>query len=234
MKNTTQMALIAAAALATALPAQAQATYNGDLVIGLTKGSGNDLMYDLGSASSLTSGHTWSLGSLFTVDASTHWGVIGNTLNGTGLNTDNQIYTSTSDSSTLPAGISTSGYKSVNAAMGGMYNLLPAAGSGQFVQVAFNSGSGNSWNEQTVSPTLTTQYKNAYEDPNVIRIGSDALWSVDDKTTLAKTLLGTFALDGSGTLTFTATAVPEPSTYGLFAGLGVLALSLRRQLRRSV
>ncbi len=47
---------------------------------------------------------------------------------------------------------------------------------------------------------------------------------------------GNFTLDLSGaepTLIFdAASAVPEPSTYGLFAGAGLLALSLRRQFRR--
>ena len=232
MKNTTKMALIAVAGLATA--ASAQTVYNGDLIIGLSKGAGNDLIYDLGSVSSLGASHTWSLGSLFTVDASTHWGVVGNTLNGTGLATDNQIFTTTLDSSTMPPAISPSGYNKLNSAMSSMYNPFPAAGAGQFLQIAFNAASGNSWNEQTVNPSLTTQYKNVYEDPNVIGAGSDALWSVDDKTTLAKTLLGTFSLDASGNLTFTgAAAVPEPATYGLIGGLGLLALSLRRQLRQN-
>jgi hypothetical protein len=41
---------------------------------------------------------------------------------------------------------------------------------------------------------------------------------------------GTFILDPSGDLTFTA--VPEPSAYGLVAGLGLLALAMRSGLRR--
>jgi len=45
---------------------------------------------------------------------------------------------------------------------------------------------------------------------------------------------GDFTLDLSGaqpSLVFDAAPVPEPSTYGLFAGAGILALSLRRQFR---
>jgi len=45
MKKTLKCALLAAAALTAAASAQAQSTaYNGDLVLGLTAGSGNDLL----------------------------------------------------------------------------------------------------------------------------------------------------------------------------------------------
>jgi hypothetical protein len=43
---------------------------------------------------------------------------------------------------------------------------------------------------------------------------------------------GTFNIDvQSDTVTFTTTAVPEPGTYGLLAGFGLLALGLRHQLK---
>jgi len=45
-----------------------------------------------------------------------------------------------------------------------------------------------------------------------------------------ETLLGSFVYDrNSGIMTFTA--VPEPSTYGLMAGLGLLVLAVRRQVK---
>ena len=44
------------------------------------------------------------------------------------------------------------------------------------------------------------------------------------------TLLGSFEFSNNGTLTFVP--VPEASTYGLFAGAGLLLLSVRQQFRR--
>ncbi len=46
----------------------------------------------------------------------------------------------------------------------------------------------------------------------------------------AASLLGTVTFDSTGPLTFNAVAVPEPATYGVLAGLGLLALCVRRQL----
>jgi hypothetical protein len=54
-------------------------------------------------------------------------------------------------------------------------------------------------------------------------------------TTHTYTDIGTFNVDannGVDTITFTGAdvAVPEPATYGIFGGIGVLLLGLRRQL----
>ena len=214
MKKTLNLALLAVVGAALSVGTPAGATgYNSDLIIGFSAGSGNDLLYDLGLASSLTNGQNWNLNSLISgYDLATvKWGVIGNTTNGTSLSATNTVYTTTVASSTLPAGISSSGYKSVNAAAGAMYNPFPAAGAGQFLQVAFNTGSGNSWYQQTVSPTLTTQYKNAYEDPNVVGLTSAALWAVNDKSG-GITLLGSLSLAANGVVTFTkaTTTTPPP------------------------
>jgi hypothetical protein len=47
------------------------------------------------------------------------------------------------------------------------------------------------------------------------------------------TQLGTFNFnEANGDITYNASAVPEPSTYGMLAGFGLLALALRRQLVR--
>jgi hypothetical protein len=45
---------------------------------------------------------------------------------------------------------------------------------------------------------------------------------------------GDFTFNSDGTLdyTFASSAVPEPSTYGIFAASGLLALSMRRQFLR--
>ncbi len=62
------------------------------------------------------------------------------------------------------------------------------------------------------------------------------LWkdTVTSAGTTGWTYLGDFTLDLSGaqpSLVFDAAPVPEPTTYGLFAGAGLLALSFRRQFR---
>jgi hypothetical protein len=228
MRNILKMAVVAAAGFAVAASAHAQsAAYNGDLVVGLTTGSGNDLVYDLGSASSLQNGQTWSLGSLFSVNSSTQWGVVGNTLNAGGRQADNQIFSTTASGFTAPSA-STSTYAGEQAAVSSIYSLFSAAGAGNYISVPANIGSGNSWYEQTISPSLATQYINAYGNPNVTGITSDLLWSVDDHGA-GTVQLGSFSLGGDGTLTYSV--VPEPSTFGLLGVCGVIALSLRRQLR---
>jgi hypothetical protein len=60
-----------------------------------------------------------------------------------------------------------------------------------------------------------------------------ALWDVPQTGTGSVTELGYFAFnDVTGDITYTSnlSAVPEPATYGLMAGLGLLALAFRRQI----
>jgi PEP-CTERM motif len=88
------------------------------------------------------------------------------------------------------------------------------------------SASGNFLNKTGIAPTSTIGASGIiYED----------LW--DATTTSAYAYQGYFTFNyGTDSLTFTpadlTTAVPEPATYGAFAGAGLLALSLRRQLNR--
>jgi hypothetical protein len=229
MKNSMKMALVAAAGLAVATSAQAQ--YAGDLIVGFTAGSGNDLVFDLGTVASLHNGETFSaltalLGG-YTL-STVQWGVVGNTLNSGGRTTDNQIFTTTAGKTFPPASASSSTYASAQTAVGAIWGTA-VSGAGQHFTVAANAASGNSWFEQTVSPSTTTQYKNAYENPNVTGLTSDVLWSVDDQGG-ATAELGTFTLNSAGVFTFNTVAVPEPATYGVLAGLGLLALSIRRQV----
>jgi len=62
----------------------------------------------------------------------------------------------------------------------------------------------------------------------------EALWDVpaSDSANPAETYLGYFTFLPTGQVDFTSvTAVPEPSTYGLLAATGLLAVALRRQFR---
>jgi len=60
-----------------------------------------------------------------------------------------------------------------------------------------------------------------------------SLYDVPESGHGSEIYLGYFTFDPNGELTYTAvSAVPEPSTYGMLAGAGLLALVFRRQFRR--
>ena len=83
---------------------------------------------------------------------------------------------------------------------------------GQTVTVAANNQ--NSWNEQTISGTLGSQFVNAYGNPNT-GLTYDTLWQVPEGGT--PTALGDFWLttaeDGDAILTFNPVPEPEPGLY---------------------
>jgi hypothetical protein len=226
MKRITKTALLAAIALAVATPAQA-ATYTGDLLIGFTSQSGSDFIFDLGQASSLTDGQTFNLSSaLSSFNLNTvNWGIIGDK-NVSGVRT---AWTTTSGTTpnTVP---NTTTWGSLDTATKSIYQNFPVGGAGDSFTILATDD--NSWNQQTINGSLTTQYHNAYENPNLVGLGSESFYSLVANGS-APTLAGNFTLDSGGIVTFTATAVPEPGTYGLLAGAGLLVLSFRRQFVRS-
>jgi hypothetical protein len=224
MKNFYKATWLAVLGLASVSAVKAT-PYNGDLIIGFTAGSGNDVVYDLGAASSLTSGETWDLSSILTgYDLSTiSWGVIGT------LNTGSpRTAWSTTDGTTPPVNLpSLSAWGKNNTAISSIYQNFATAGAGQSISITVSDD--NSWNSQTISPSLTTQYANVYGNPNVVGTTSDSLYSILSNNS-APTLLGNFGLDGNGMVTFSP--VPEPSTYGLLAVAGLLGLSRLKSFRR--
>jgi hypothetical protein len=229
MKKLYKAALLAALGLGSMVTAQA-ATYNNDLIVGFTTKSGNDVVYDLGAASSLTSGETWNLSSLlsgFSSLSSVNWGVIGASQNngGTGKNFD-YVWSTTAGIAPLKINGLTA-FANENTAVGSIYSNFGAAGAGQSLSIAATDD--NSWNTQTISGSLTGDYVNAYGNPNVVGVTSDSLFQILANNT-TPTLLGNFALGADDVLTFSA--VPEPISFGAFAGAGLLLVSLRNQLRR--
>jgi hypothetical protein len=224
MKKQVRAVMVAAAAFAMVASTRA-ATYTGDLLIGFTSTSGNDFVFDAGQASALTSGQTFNLGSqLSGFNLSTvHWGVIG----------DRNVGGTRTAWTTIGAGApnavpNTATWGSIDTATRGIYTGFPTGGQGDQFTIAATDD--NSWNQQTVNGSLTTQYHNAYEDPNFIGTGSASFFSLIANGS-NPSQLGTFTLNSSGILTFTA--VPEPATYGLLAGAGLFALLLRRQFARA-
>jgi hypothetical protein len=212
------------AVLVTAVSATA-ATYNGDLFLGFTTQSGKDLIYDIGPASSLFPGQTFSLsssllGAGINSLGSVKWGVIGD------RNVGGQRFAWTTSGGAVPNTIP-------NTAVWGSIDTPARSIASQFTTLSLNrsatpdSSFDNSWNQQTIAGTLTTQYHNAYGDPNVSGLKTASFYRVLADGS-APELVGTFNLAANGTVTF----VPEPGTYALF-GLGVLSLLFQRKFIRN-
>src|SRR5262245_37110675 len=122
MKMQIKSALLAIAVAAAAVSAQA-ATYNGDLILGFTVGTGNDLEFDIGPITALNSGDNWNLSSLLGPlnVSSVKWGVVG-TVNAGGIRSSYQTR-----AAGLPATISGSpAWTSINNAIGSMAGLFPS------------------------------------------------------------------------------------------------------------
>ena len=227
MNKSIVKALMTAAVVASAASAKAQTQWNGDLLLGLTLGTGKDIVVDLEPFGSLANGQTFDLNSALTAAGITQsqlstakWGVVGDD----GVNLQ-YITTPGAAPNKIPT---SSSFQPIDNAISSIGSLFPlTATSGSFLTPS-TSGQ-NSWNSQTVAPSLTTQYKNVYQSPNGVGLTALSLWSVNGDNS-APIQDGTFTLTSGGIVDFNTTAVPEPSTYGFIAGAGLLALSLRRKL----
>ena len=207
------MKQIKLAMLATALgfslaSAQASTIYNGDLLVGFTTQSGNDLIYDLGSQSSLTNGKSWDLSSLlsgYNLNA-VNWGVIGDKNVG-GVRTAWM----TTDGSVIPDPVpSSAAWGNIDTATKSLYQFFPAAGAGQYETI--DSADASSWFQETINAIASpSSYVSVKGDPNVAGKTTATLFSmIANNSTAANS--GTFTLSGSGTLTFNvvSTAPPAP------------------------
>ncbi len=226
MKKQLQATLLAVVTGVAASSAQA-ATYNGDLLIGFTAQSGTDVIYDLGATSSLFNGQTWNLSSLLSgFNLSTvNWGVIGDK-----SGTPRVAWTTTAVGGAVPANLpSNTKWATLDTATKSIYQNFSTAGAGVSLSIAATDD--NSWNQQTINGTLATAYHNAYANPNVVGLTSDTFYQVSANNT-SPVELGSFSLGADSMVTYTTVAVPEPSTYSLLAGAGLLAVSLRNQFRR--
>jgi hypothetical protein len=241
LKNSVKGAAIVSLALAAITSAQAQTQVSlassyaqGDLIAGFTTGSGQDLIVNLGLESSLVNGDFWNLSSLLAgatpalspTSGSLQFGVIGDA---TG---PQQVFT-THTGSGLPNRVNnTSAFGTANTSIGGLGNEFLASSSSAIVTTTA-SGTG-SWFGETLGGGTGTIAAN-YGNPNgVAGEGQSSGLDFYDVTVgssgATRTLVNTFTLESNGDLLYgNISSVPEPTSYGLLAGAGLLAMSLRRQ-----
>ena len=242
--KTVKGAVLAGVAAAAVSSAQAQyaslgSTYAaGDAVAGFTTGSGNELIVNLGLISSLSNGEQWNLSTLlgtgtgdagFATDNSLQWGVLGikgTTYYSTGLNnptaTGNAAaanYLKSMFLSNVNYPINSSGYVVGSASDTLSWNNNVATG---------NSGATESpYSLLLGSPDKTTAATGSFT------FAQDAANWYTSGSTGAQQPLG-FSFNSSGILMYgTQASAPEPGTYGLLAGVGMLLLAVRRQFARA-
>jgi hypothetical protein len=219
-------ALIAHGLMAGVTAVQAQATYpTGELIIGFTVGSGNDTVYDLGQVSSLANGETWNLGFLLTGYgnfSSLSWGVIGS---GQAIGSPRTNWTSTAVGVVPPPITGSSKFNAMINCVTTIYNNnFTNAGAGNWGVVPATAST--SWNvETTPNATLSTDYINEYENPNVGGVNSLTLSQVINNGS-TPTILGTFSLAANGVVTFSVpTSSPPVINSATLSGSGQFILT---------
>jgi hypothetical protein len=233
MKKLYKAALLAALGLASVMAAQAQTTYNnGDLLVGVYNSSASQTyVLDLGQFSTAAvDGNIWNLSAALTsagmwnsisgsLKAGTQFGVIGYSGTATGATGNGKyIYTTYDPALGTPATI---GNKAT-------FNLITpdilAIGQNAGLQA---NGTAYSWDTQTINGGF---FGSSSINPNVAQ-GFAATFYADQANGSQAPLLD-FNLSSAGVLSYGAVAVPEPSTYGLLAGAGLLIVSLRNKFSR--
>jgi hypothetical protein len=220
----------------------AQAQYSSpDLVLGFTGGTaGSDVLFDLGSASTIGSGGTQTVDLSGSFSASLlgnngysslsgkSFGVIGYT---SGVNSGIYSTTAGSTPSVVP---NHSAWNGISLSIDNTGSLIDGSGSPANSAVVAASNP-NSWSANVANPGFNTYYNN-YGNPDVT-IGSgvtDAELYFAKANGSAPQLLGTIAIDpNADTLTFTPTETPEPGTMALMGVASVMGFAFRRFFRRN-
>ena len=228
MTKTYKLALLAAIGLASVTAAHAQ---NGDLIVGVYQpGDNNTTTVNLGLASGLYNGETWSLSSALsaagiTLTTSGQYGVIGYTAPGGGA-ADTSYATSQNFNDTFGDPGSNSAFQADGQTdIATIYNHL-----GTVSTSASGQAAGTDWYNETVLASAGYQADSGI-NPNSAVGTAVALTSEVIGSGAENTLLN-FNLSTGGILPYGTVAAPEPAAYGVFAGLGLLAFSLRNKLVR--
>jgi hypothetical protein len=205
------------------------ATYNSDLILGFTATTGNDIEFDLGPASSLVSGDSWNLNSIlgsFNL-ATVNWGVV-DTSDISNTRLSYLTYNDAVNGDNLPTiggGVGT--WNAINTANRTIYNnAFTSAGVHNAATIAASSP--DSWNSETVNPTLGTQYQNENVNPNMVGEGAVDFW-VQNEATGTDSVLGQFTLSASGVVTYKTNAVvvipPTPKIVSIVRTGGISTIS---------
>jgi hypothetical protein len=207
MKKMFKATAVLTLALAGITAAQAQVTYNGDLLVGFTIAANNDLVYDLGPESSLTNGYSWNLTAALTAAglntslSSAQWGVVG-------AKTVSGAKTIWLTSLAVPDSINNGQYATISPDVATLVNNdFTAVGAGNYATPAY--GLSYSWYYETdQGANASSVFTSDYTDPNQGGPGSIAFYS--STATGVVTNLGTFTLTSGGTLTFNVVASTPP------------------------
>lgn len=230
--------------MAAALTLSAGAGYaqyaSGDLVAGFTSGSGNDLVYDLGRYSSFTDGETWNLNSALTSSPGSYTslgnlnlGVVGALSLGLSAS-QKTVYSTVPTGQGAPVNVpNTTTFNGIRTSIDTIGQFITSGSAG--IDAASDPAS---WNGETIVGGSGT-YFNAYgsatpNNPNSTTPATFTSGSVVEDLYAVKadntpgTLLGTLTFSPSGSLTFNASPVPEPTTLSLLGLLGLGLLAVRR------
>ena len=258
MKNSYKVALLAALGLTVAVAAQAQTPVANDLVLGFTStapGVTSDYIVDLGqlpTAQNTQIGSGVSLATLSSVFGSAlangqvNAGIVGGTAAGSKAafttTLDNGTGTATVAGSTAPISASKSQLSQVGSIATslttGVVSQNPVGQIGFFTSVAETPTTVGSANNNVASD-LGSNPLSTIGTSEIITLD---LWKNAGTAATGTAVTGwqyegDIQIDLSGTTASVvfdpaASSVPEPTTYGLLAGAGLLVVSLRNKLAR--
>lgn len=231
MKTLLNGALLTLLGLAAASTAQAQWA-NSDLILGFTgSSSGNDVLFDIGTPSSIGVGKTGVTTDISSTVSFSLWngggysqfGVVGYS-----SGTSAGIYSTTAPGFTPNTVGNKSAYQGINLTIQDTGSLIDGSGNPANSAVVSTSNP-NSWSANMSNPGFNTYY-NDYGSPNSPLAGNSGTASLyfakDDGS--APQYLGSFSISGSD-LTFTA--APEPGTCALLGLAGLVAIAFHRRGR---